>query len=360
MFYAYPYFNHSFCQLHVETRAFVWKLRRVNLGPAGTLPARFVVADWCGGRLRAMARSGSPLRRLLANFYHAYRGLARKERRKFYAIFRVMNRVEELCAGELPHYDIGDIPAGIRKESKALFLHLFHRLERKLHYEVFFGRLTPSQRYCPFCGLSDLLAPADQTQDYDHCIFKADYPLAAINPKNLAPMCERCNRTYKKDQPLLVDGARARRQAFYPYRDHGVAIGISLDGSRLPSGYPDTGDWHLQITPLRPEVRTWETVFELPNRFVEYEVKPLYEPWLRQFERWALRDYTPNPGPTWTMPDVRTAAESHAAFLNGEPRIPDRVIRPAVFRFLALPQNENFLKRLAESWERKRTQTGLA
>jgi len=361
MFYSYHYFNHAIGQLHAEVRGFLWNLRRSDLRPSKVFPERFRIRKWCGPRLTEIAEAhNSQLPGLLSDFYHAYKDLAREERRKLYSIFRVMNKVEILCSGELPHYDITSIPAGIRAESKALFLYLFKSLEKQSHYQLFFRKLAPNRRYCPFCGLGNLFVPADQTQDYDHCIFKADYPFAAINPRNLAPMCERCNRTYKEEKPLLLNAARTRRKAFYPYKDHGMDIGISLAGSQRPAGLGDQGNWILKFTPRNEEVETWEDVFELPNRYVQYELHQHYDAWLRQFESWALEDLKPVPGPSWGEADIRAAANKHAAFWFRESKIPEKLLRSEVFRFLAEPINEPFLRSLASSWERKRNQHGLA
>lgn len=350
MLHAYQYFTHPYGALHGAMRRFLWRLRRSNRATTGgELPADFVIADWCDGCLNCAA--GTALHTLLGNFYQSYRLLNRAQAKQFYRAFRNINRIEDQVAGKLP---LVAVPEPIAETAKKLFLHLFKTTDHGAHYSVFWRRHENHQ--CPFCGLELLIAPEDQTQDYDHQLLKADYPLAAVNPRNLAPMCERCNRTYKGTKDLIVSAGGARRRAFYAYKPHGLTITVSLAGSQRPkAGRP--GAWSVELLPDCEEIGTWEAVFEIKHRFAKYGLDEYYQHWLRQFVNWASNQ---NHGQAWTSAAVRTELKRHAEWLSTEAEYGSQLVRSSLFSFLHDANDAAHLQILADQLETRRTKAGLS
>lgn len=359
MFFAYEYFVHPFGQLHASVGRFLWRLRRSNRKQnSGTLPAAFRVADWCDGMLKDRAEKVACLKKLLRAFYHDYRKLDRSAQKHLYNAFRVMNRIEEQLSGELPHCDIESLPPLIRDSTKALFLYLYTETlssadVRRQHYRCFCRRLKRLRTHeCPFCGLEDLLEEKHRLQDYDHLLGKARYPLAAINPQNLAPMGSHCNQVFKGKKLLLFDDLGNQRRAFYPYREHGKVLEVDLSGSQRPKVSRGTGSWQARLLPNCPEVRTWEDVFELPERMIAYRISDRYDGWVDQFVQSVYRS---PPDGAWTADGVKREIGRYAEIFAGDLRIENRVIRSAIFRFLANQPDAKFYQNLAARLETRRT-----
>jgi hypothetical protein len=90
------------------------------------------------------------------------------------------------------------------------------------HYRAFKAKNNKG-RVCPFCGIHEYAIPEGESKDdYDHWLYKAKYPLYAINFANLVPMCGPCNKAgVKGDADVLHDKTSGkRRKSYYPYQEH--------------------------------------------------------------------------------------------------------------------------------------------
>ncbi|RLD89272.1 MAG: hypothetical protein DRJ09_06835 [Bacteroidetes bacterium] len=84
------------------------------------------------------------------------------------------------------------------------------------HYKEFMKSNT--EGICPFCGIHTIKENNHKYREvYDHYIPKAIYPFVSLNFKNLAPMCQECNSTYKGTKVPIEDDNKKRKLAFYPY-----------------------------------------------------------------------------------------------------------------------------------------------
>jgi hypothetical protein len=208
-------------------------------------------------------------RYLVEKFHTAFLNLNQTNRDVFITIFNQTNNVKILFANPTSALRLPNYPVGIRKESKALFLNLYkdtlNKYGIKDHYKKVFKEKKDS--WCPFCGMEKYIHPNRQKQDYDHLLYKANYPVAAVNMFNLAPMGINCNRIYKKSKDLLADDVGTARSAVNPYFDV-IEPRVNLDGSVM-SRDPKKRIWKVNITPNSSEVTTWNSVFNISERCKE-------------------------------------------------------------------------------------------
>lgn len=155
-------------------------------------------------------------------------------------------------------------------------LKVFGQLKDKLlpnHNEKFMD--ANGSQVCPFCGLLHLKGNNHSYREaYDHYLPKAIYPFNPINFKNLAPMCNECNSTYKttkipikKCNPLADE--EARQLAFYPYADQSPEINFSVHLNSLDIANLNPDDIEVEITSEGNEeqVASWKRVFGLVERY---------------------------------------------------------------------------------------------
>lgn len=71
--------------------------------------------------------------------------------------------------------------------------------------------------------------------DLDHYLAISRYPFSGTNLKNLTPMGDRCNSSYKLALDILYDPNGNRLPCYDPYGD--VTASFSLEGSELFGGH---------------------------------------------------------------------------------------------------------------------------
>ncbi|WP_123863304.1 hypothetical protein [Chryseobacterium rhizosphaerae] len=142
------------------------------------------------------------------------------------------------------------------------------------HYEEFHKRL-PQSKMCPFCGLEYLKIPVLRRADYDHLALKSKYPLSSIDLKNIAPSCDDCNETFKKEKDVFYhDNSDVRRLFSYPFifNDSFQAnnIKIDLSGSIIPDTDMNNseGEWKINILPNDSYTQTWNDVYSIKKRYI--------------------------------------------------------------------------------------------
>lgn len=127
--------------------------------------------------------------------------------------------------------------------------------------------LAPHGR-CPICGVQ-------QASTLDHYLPKSEVPTLAVDPGNLVPACDRCNR--KKTDKLSSDPSMMPVHIYYDRIPAGKWLHVEL-GSKLEAMYytggPDISGWesglrsrvtrHLEIFGLN-KVYSIEAANELAN-----------------------------------------------------------------------------------------------
>lgn len=183
------------------------------------------------------------------------------------------------------------VPKALMKLLQALCYHLYTHTKGLVDVVAAAGGFDIDRHFtafkaingqvCRACGL-EVVAPfraniPDEEQwraDYDHLLCKSKYPVFAVHPKNLFPICRTCNQDAKKTKDMFFcNTARQQRHSFYPYTEGAsqlVDLDIELDDItpkvrvRLESDDPV----------LQSKLDTWNDVFEIKN-LVEGRYLPL-------------------------------------------------------------------------------------
>ena len=127
-------------------------------------------------------------RDLIEEFHVAFLKLNQANRDRFILIFNQTNDVQTQFANPATAIRLPDYPTGIGKQAKALFLNLYkdtlNKYGVKDHYKKVFKEKKDT--WCPFCGMEKFISFKRFKQDYDHLLYKANYPVAAVNMYNSA------------------------------------------------------------------------------------------------------------------------------------------------------------------------------
>lgn len=128
-------------------------------------------------------------------------------------------------------------------------------------------------KICKACGMKELAAfragvpEGDQWRaDYDHQLCKSKYPIFAVHPDNLIPLCDVCNQDAKKAKDLFRHTNGTDRLAFYPYNDEARGwIDVEIDNLRDPEPTIKI-KWNTQNDVLLDKLNTWDEVYEIRSR----------------------------------------------------------------------------------------------
>lgn len=138
------------------------------------------------------------------------------------------------------------------------------------HYKEFTTKNNNEK--CPFCGIEKLKGNNHKPREaYDHYIPKADYPFNSVNFKNLAPMCNDCNSSYKGTKSI-IGTTENRNKAFYPYASSHPAIedftfDIHLNSIEIIDLKPENIDLKIELTDFEQEIQAWKRVFGIDERY---------------------------------------------------------------------------------------------
>ena len=133
---------------------------------------------------------------------------------------------------------------------------------------------------CPFCGINHLKGNNHSYREaYDHYIPKGVYPFNALNFKNLAPMCDECNSTYKltkkpiyKSDERSIDPLKKEKQrsyAFYPYaKNHPeLKFSIELRTENVGDLKPTDININIEADGYQEHIESWMRVFGIEERY---------------------------------------------------------------------------------------------
>lgn len=141
---------------------------------------------------------------------------------------------------------------------------------------------------CPFCGYEPLEAfdPDLVDPDLDHYLAISIYPFAGVNLRNLTVMGDKCNRSYKGAQDILLDEHSARVDCFDPYGAEQVSI--SLHGTTLLSEPGKGPDWAISFDPDIKSLN-WRRIFRLETRLKANVLERYYKRWISHFVDYAKK-----------------------------------------------------------------------
>lgn len=200
------------------------------------------------------------------------------------------NRIPDIFDAESECFVCNDTLPEVHALARRLFEFSFGALSRikspgaessvrDLHYAIAYDHL--SKKCCPFCGMERLEPhhPDIPRPDLDHYLAISRYPFCGVNLRNLTPMGDRCNSSYKLAEDILHDEHGNRLPCYDPYGD--VTTEISLAGSVIvgsPAGVPV---WSLQLEPATPQTENWNRVFRIELR-LEQSLKAEFSGWVTE------------------------------------------------------------------------------
>ena len=140
------------------------------------------------------------------------------------------------------------------------------------HFNAF-RALAVNGNICKACGMKELaafragIADGDQWRaDYDHQLCKSKYPIFAVHPDNLIPLCDVCNQDAKKAKDLFKYKNRIERLAFYPYAEEAKSsLKIVISEARDPEPKIKV-EWDEQDPIVRDKLNTWDEIYEIRSR----------------------------------------------------------------------------------------------
>jgi hypothetical protein len=220
---------------------------------------------------------------MLATFDAAVRALPETERYELWHSTRSAPSVLDLM-GDLTA-TIPTPPTQLVKPLKDLVAHLFDRTSKLANVEVACGESLHDycSRYasvrphgngnvCGVCGTEVLAQPRNGVASdeqwraaIDHLLAEAKYPLIALEPANLLPVCYHCNSRAKLAKDLLHDEQGNRRLCFNPWTEcaHGqVRVMVTLADLA-----PEVEVAFSAANPAQGQkLITWDSVYQVSSR----------------------------------------------------------------------------------------------
>jgi hypothetical protein len=222
----------------------------------------------------------------IQEIYEIFKDLTPEQIQKLKSWYRANNDIETLCANHsqvipVRYEELESYNYNLSLALKAFFKELYSdkilalkAISSKIgkineHYKKFMD--INNTGICPFCGLADIEAADSSIREaYDHYIPKSIYPFNSINFKNLAPMCHKCNSSYKTTKdPLYEKDSSKRRKAFYSYMTGHPDLKIELQFENKDIEQLTNDDIELVISSKNhpEEVDTWMDVFDIEKRY---------------------------------------------------------------------------------------------
>lgn len=300
MLYRYTFFEHPVHYLQNYVCDFM-----IAADAAAKANRSFRAAEICHPDFQRFVNRSKILKKHLSNFYNVFKALSPAERRQVILSFTKCSDPGPMFKNNCRCYSIQSLPTAIKKPAKDLFGYLYKNTLNSVgdvrdHYKKVYDNL-PSN-WCPFCAIERMQHYDHYKQDYDHLLPKCFYPFAAVNMRNLVPMGRDCNTIFKKTKDLLHDEMGKRRKAFYPF-DPAIKITLSLKGSSLPTAVNRKGTWHIKLFPNIEEVRTWNDVFKISDRYAKNVLEADYDSWISALMAFArTQENIPRP---WTESRIK-------------------------------------------------------
>lgn len=231
----------------------------------------------------------------IQQIYNQFAKLSKSERRELRRWYKTNNNIEGLCRNRNlkpvdykhlinKHPVLGKLLksfyGNLYGKNSPFNLAAFGSLKKmiKKHYSEFME--INDEEICPFCGIKNIKGKHHKKREaYDHFLPKGEFPFNSINFRNLAPMCNDCNSSYKLEQnplmyinPLKKKDNGERIKSFYPYRAKPFNLEISINLNKLDFNNLESIDVHLDFTcneglSYKEQIESWKTVFGIDERY---------------------------------------------------------------------------------------------
>jgi hypothetical protein len=252
-------------------------------GNAQFRPSKFLHPDFA-----VIVERSPKLKQKLVNFFSAFKTMTQIEKDSFYDRVTRSQDIEQFFS-DMTIICSDTQTVAIRQllgndSFSALVKHLFTITLKTLDIESHYRAIYDSMPYkvCPFCGVEKM----HQTfqEDYDHLAAKRHYPLAAVNMKNLAPMCHTCNSKNKGEKDVLHNADGTRKLFIYPYT-HSYNVTLDFSNCIIPQTDINNiaGSWDVLLDPDDDITRSWDYIFNIRKRYRDDYFNASYEDWLEDF-----------------------------------------------------------------------------
>ena len=285
-------------------------------------------------RIRLSARTG--IRDHSQKFFGKYVGYNAEQRQSIRRALTTQNALPEIFDGHSDRITLEELPADVKKVVNDLFGYAFGLLTdldiRDRHYEAIYAGLP--RKFCPFCGLERLSKPGQPRHDLDHYLLLSVYPFAGANLRNLVPMGDRCNKSFKRQVDVIFDvGANTRRRCCDPYSGPGFNPVLSesslLDDDQAVSHQPT---WYLAFAGGDEDrAATWDDTFQISRRYTDV-LDEEYHRWLRAFANWCGDPR--NTASITDTPSAVAALDHYIELIQFEGLDDSNFLKRAVFRML--------------------------
>jgi len=209
-------------------------------------------------------------------------------------------RIARLCQDNVGIIDFSGLPDDLKKRLKALGDYLYTSALKNVQikqlaidkhgdknstlnelWTAFRGR---NGVVCSFCGIQEYeeQLPDDSKTEwrpaFDHYLPKDQYPLAAVNFKNLVPCCTQCNSKAKGAIDPCQCKATGRKKALFPYNN---SDSLGLNFKFVKENIAAKSPW---VVTLKKEVdekhQTWNRVYKIKER-VKSRLNAHYVHWIK-------------------------------------------------------------------------------
>lgn len=220
------------------------------------------------------------------------------------------NRIRELCKGEIEpvlYSEIEAINSDLSKSLKVFCDYLYDESIKKASFynkyetiDNYYNFLVGKSLTCRACGRPTILTKFNSYRSgLDHYLPRKHYPFSAINFKNLIPICDNCNESYKNQKdPLIIvrnkgrsNEERIKTKAYYPFSRYTLDIEIKLNFTTDYNANiePDDLDLSLESATHQEEVDNWDRLFGIDenykSEFCSDEMYSIYEEYQMAKER---------------------------------------------------------------------------
>ncbi len=281
---------------------------------------------------RAALSAKHGLRRHLISYQETLLSLPSIERDAVLDTLHGQNDIVNLLSGNSECNTIDGLPEIIRQPIKELFAYCFDLLAdvdiRDEHYEIIYN--SAPFHMCPFCGLKDFKSTKAPRESLDHYLPKSQYPFAAANLRNLAPICEDCNKK-KSDIDILHKDDGSRRKVMDPYEATPIQIRLlqsrPFEGLQQPFPLPE---WHIEFVPDSEYTNSWDSIFDIRQRYKRDFLDAEFITLLRQFSIYC-QDHRVNAN---SMSEIIQTLDYYADYLYENGMKDKSFLKSAVFKML--------------------------
>lgn len=220
------------------------------------------------------------------------------------------NRIRELCKGEIEpvlYSEIEAVNSDLAKNLKSFCDNLYDESIKKAPFyskyktiDNYYNFLVGKSLTCRACGRPTVLTKFNSYRSgLDHYLPRKHYPFSAINFKNLIPICDNCNESYKNQKdPLIIvrnkgraNEQRIKTKAYFPFSEYTLDIAINLNFTVNYNANltPEEVEISFNCIDHQEEVNNWDRLFGIKENYkaeiCSDEMYSIYEEYLMAHAR---------------------------------------------------------------------------